>query len=898
MSRSTSLLFLTLLMAGANPAAASDWQVRRLLAPDQKPEWTNAGFLPLWTVDAPPDGNEITIGGDESGKLRGTIIVGREVVLPAPIPPGLRVSLQFKSSCEQDSPPRSGVPCLAFYTPGVWQALDTSDSPAILNGMSTANPGINKIFNAKLPEQKPLLYQAIAGHGEDIVHWRDWTSDNLTRQLRDHAGKPLILALVWSGHHFHAEEKAAFRNIEIVTQTEDDIQREFFHSLDLPLPHLATVRKRVESQDWPAAGMALADYFRQRTTPPPPPLSETTSRDYADRICDHVFTLVGCGPFQLDREIQWNEDPFDYEQWAIALNRHTHWLSLGATYAGTQDEKYAREFVDQLRSWIDAMPVFIGKNYVQGPYAVAGRSPLSLDAGIRMGQTWFPTFYYFLQSPSFGDEDLLAMLHSFRRHAEYLMNPRHFRSGSNWGAMESSGLLHIGCYLPEFRDAATWRRTAIDRLYAELDHQVYPDGAQKELTPGYHGVTLGNVLNAVQVAERCSVTLPDDFIDKLEHMFDYYVRIRKPDDTTPAINDSGNSSVRSQMTRAVALFPERKDFTYFATNGKSGTLPGYTSTRLDYAGWHIMRSGWDKNACYLLLDAGPFGTGHQHEDKLSLVVHAFGRTVIPEAGRYSYDASKWREYSLLTPSHNTVMVDGLSQRHRAVRASWESKQPVDTIWQTNELVDYASASYTLGYGRNENVPVNHHREVLFIKPRLWLVVDRLHAKDKKPHTYESLFHLNADEVDADPETGVVVTTNPTGANVALLPIEAKDWQLDIVKGQEEPTVQGWLTTNRHNVLRPVPTAVYRYKTDGDATIAYLIAPLRQGEALPVVEPIALEDETKRNETAFRVTLPDGSSYKIHWNLIPGKSFEKHTIQTVPRAAILNPEGMPVLEVQQ
>ena len=883
MKRHAWLMVLAFSMVVANFAAASECQVRRFLAPDQKPEWTAAGYLPGWTVNATPDGREITIDGDEAQKFRGTVVVGRQIQLPDPMPPGLHVSLQFKTSCTQDSPPRSGLPALAFYAPEVWQIFGTSDPPT-------------EVFDANLPVKMPFIYQGIASHGEDVVEWRDWKSDNFARRLRKHAGKTLILALVWSAHHFHAEEKAAFRNIEIVTQTEDDIQREFFHSLDLSLPDLAAVQRAVEREDWPAAGKALADYYRQRTSPSPPPLSKTTSREYADKICDHIFTFVGCDPFQLDREIQWNEDPFNYEQWAIALNRHTHWRNLGATYAGTGDEKYAREFVAQLRSWIDAMPVCIGKHFVQGPYSVAGRNPLSLDAGIRMGQTWFPAFYYFLHSPSFGDEDLLAMLQSFRQHAEYLMNPRHFRSGSNWGAMESNGLLHIGCYLPEFRDAATWRKTAIDRLHAELDRQVYPDGAQKELTPGYHGVTLGNVLGAIQVAEHCNVALPDNFIAKLEWMFDYYVRIRKPDGTTPALNDSGSHSIRGQMVRGLALFPERKDFAYFAANGKSGNVPDYTSTRLDYAGWHIMRSGWDKNACYMLLDAGPFGTGHQHEDKLSIIVHAFGRTLISEGGRYSYDESKWREYSLLTPSHNTVMVDGLPQRHRSVRASWESKKPVDNVWQTNDLVDYASASYTLGYGRSENIPVEHHREVLFIKPRLWLVVDRLHAKDKKQHSYESLFHLNADEAEADSVTGVVVTSNPTGANVALIPIDMGDWQVDIVKGQEKPTVQGWLTTNRHNVLRPVPTAVYRCRKASNATIAYLIAPLRQGEALPVLEPIPVADEAKPTDLAFRVTLPDKISYKIHWNL---DSYKNPTlVPASARGAVFDAAGKLLAELPQ
>ena len=156
---------------------------------------------------------------------------------------------------------------MAFYAPEVWRNLDTSDSPTT-------------IFDTSLPEQKPIIYQAIAGHGDDVVEWRDWNSDELARRLRDHAGQPLILAVVWSGLHFHAEEKAAFRNIEIVTQTNDDIQREFFQSLDLSRPDLAAVRKAAEDNDWPAACAALADYYRQRTSP----LSTPTFQNHLPRV--------------------------------------------------------------------------------------------------------------------------------------------------------------------------------------------------------------------------------------------------------------------------------------------------------------------------------------------------------------------------------------------------------------------------------------------------------------------------------------------------------------------------------------------------------------------------------------------------------------------------------------
>ena len=859
------------------PVSGYEWEVRRALAPDQTPQWSAAGYLPAWDVTFGDEGFGFRIAGDDDGHYRGTVLVATPVELPDPMPPGFRIRLRYKTRCAQDSPPRSGNAILAFYTPDTWQQFDPSLRPT-------------RKFDVREKNQGPLCHVPIGTQGDDVLQWREWKSGELRHLLRPHAGQTVMLAIAWSAHHFHVEEWAEFDRVRIVTRTEDQLMGEFYESLDLKRPELVAVARAVKQADWKEAAGALASHYRRRKSPPAPPLAKSGSVPAAEKIVDHVFSLAGCPPHQLAPRIQWNEDPFDYEQWAISLNRHSHWRTLGAAYAGTKDERYAREFVAQLRSWIDRMPVAIGRHFVEGPYSVAGKSPLSLDAGIRMAQSWFSAFYYFLPSPSFTDDDVVAMLRSFRRHAIYLMDPRHFRSGSNWGAMEAAGLLHLGCMLPEFQEAETWRDTAIQRLYQELDVQVYPDGAQMELTPGYHGVTLGNLLGAVDVARRTDTELPEDFVAKLERMFDYYVRIAMPDRTTPLLNDSWTGGIKGYLDKGLALFPHREDFRYLTTDGKRGTPPPYTSTMLPYAGWHVMRSGWETDACYLLLDAGPFGTGHQHEDKLSILVHAFGRLLIREAGRYSYDDSPWRRYSLSTRGHNTIMVDGLDQRHRAVRESFHTDRPVDTTWVTTAALDFASGDYTLGYGREENVPVEHRRSVLFIKPRLWLVVDRLHAGDDLPHKVQSLFHLDVSDVEVDPATGTVVTTDASGPNVALLPVGFDGWQIEIVKGQTEPIVQGWLPTAKHNVLRPVPTAVYHRLVVGDAMIAYVIAPLKPGEAVPRVTPLALGPTGSPESFAFEIVGPADVAYTVLWNDRPGSPVEAAGRQTAARVAVFNQDN--------
>ncbi|MBM4049916.1 MAG: hypothetical protein FJ279_32875, partial [Planctomycetes bacterium] len=671
--------------------------------------------------------------------------------------------------------------------------------------------------------------------------------------------------------------------------------KEFFQSLNLDLPGLEAVR---EAKDAQAASEALATYMKARQKPKPIVAEKGTARDVtlADQVLEHVFTFVGCKPFKLPERIAWNEDPYDYDQWAIALNRHSHWVTLARAYAATADEKYAREFVSQLLSWIEAMPVPIGRGFAEGVSDLPGRTALTLDAGIRMGQTWFPAYYAFLHSPSFTTEAHVAMLKSFRDHALYLMEPAHFRTGGNWAAMEAYGLFRIGVMLPEFKDAALWRDTALARLRGEMDAQVYPDGAQVELTPGYHHVSLGNFLWAADVARENDVPIPADYMARLEPMFDYYARLWMPHGQAPALNDSGWHPAVRVLQDGLKHFPGRDDFRFLVSGGKEGAPPTYTSCFFPYAGWAVMRTGWTKADKYLLFDVGPFGAGHQHEDKLHIILHAFGKTILTEPGNYSYDRSAWRAYVLSTRGHNTVMVDGQEQHRRAVRGTWVTKErvsptddglPTDekrrirlsvggslsvgerspTRWLTRADFDFAEGTYADGYGPKNDRTVTHRRQVLFVKPfgvpwlatavhrqgdalqnqtDYWIVVDVLEPSDQAEHRYDALFHLDAESVSIEPTeppgaekpvpklgTGFwIATCDPGKGNLALVPL-APGMAAEIVKGQEKPVVQGWLPTGRHNELRPIPTVALTKRGAGRTVMAYALVPFGPDARCPV-----------------------------------------------------------------
>lgn len=61
------------------------------------------------------------------------------------------------------------------------------------------------------------------------------------------------------------------------------------------------------------------------------------------------------------------------------------------------------------------------------------------------------------------------------------------------------------------------------------------------------------------------------------------------------------------------------------------------------------------------LTYGPYGGGHGHPDKLSLVLYANGQHLVPDFGSCGYDSPEKGTWTAQTISHNTVTVDQISQ---------------------------------------------------------------------------------------------------------------------------------------------------------------------------------------------------------------------------------------------
>ena len=590
--------------------------------------------------------------------------------------------------------------------------------------------------------------------------------------------------------------------------------------LDLARPGLETVREAVGAGDRERALLALVEYYRRRRDPAWPldpdrrPADSTPGYDTAaaERVLRREFTFLG-RTATLPTVIDWDANPLGDIEWTVCLNQHGPWVTLARAYWHTRNETYAADFAGQLRSWLDAYPRL---DWRPPGKRAAWRS--TLRAGIRMGGPWLNAFCSFVHSPSLTPTDCAGMLHSIAQHAEYLMNSR---SGGNWLLFESRGLFNLAVMFPEFRRAVEWRREAVERMHRELRTQVYPDGAQMELTPHYHSGCMSSFYDSLTLAGRHDVPLPGGFLERLEKMFDYALYLAKPDGHIPMLNDSDHDDFRRWFQRGAELFG-RQDMRYRATEGAEGEAPEQTSYAFPFAGFYVMRSGWDRDARYLLFEAGPYGLAHQHEDKLQIDVHAYGRSLLLDPGRYTYVGGPWRRYFLGTESHCTVMVDGRGQNRRATdRSLWTVREPNDNVWISNETFDFAAGSYTDGYG--PGAQVIHVRKVLFVKDRYWVVSDRLLAEDApREHEFASQFQFGSAGVTVDDAR--VAQSHNEDANLLILPVSPDRFAVEVVEGRTDPP-RGWIGWSYHRDLKtPASMLTYRWSSECPAAADMVLYP--------------------------------------------------------------------------
>ena len=584
---------------------------------------------------------------------------------------------------------------------------------------------------------------------------------------------------------------------------------------------------------------------------------EESEQMFADRILAHQ--IMSCGTlhdFGRDNPIDWMCNPTynQYKEWTWQLNRHHEWKVLAHRYRETGDLRYAACAAGLFRSWVK-QAAYPGP--CSGYQTTCWRT---IECGIRMNCTWPYVFMALANTEPFTDEVIVTWCKSVWQHGDRLS--RDYTS-HNWLIMEMNGLAYIGLMFPQLKQADRWYRQALRQLTDSLAQQIYPDGFQYELTTNYHMVVLINYLRLWEILAAFGKTMPEEMFRRLDLACSLLVKIMMPDGRTPDLNDGNKLNVAALCRRLRRMLPDSHSIRWLL-DGASEYAPDYTDIALNWSGMAVMRSGWGPDAVWALMDAGPFGAAHQHEDKLNLLFYAGGRLLLTEGGNYAYDTSEMRKYVLSTRSHNTVRVDGADQ-NRLCHYQWhpeEIRKPAGLVSQIGSDASFFRGTYDEGYGDEAAIRVRHERSVYFLSRRgtetvcdsrgafcekkrspYLVVVDRMTPEDGQPHSYEAMWHLD-DSVVREEAHAVVLK------DVRLV---FSAGEVRTVCGQETPEWQGFCAEKSlQGKYQAIPCVINTHRS-GTARFVTVIDPEKKAP-----DQVAAVDAGGADSRSVRILFRDGT----------------------------------------
>ncbi len=509
--------------------------------------------------------------------------------------------------------------------------------------------------------------------------------------------------------------------VQNIFAQEAKINQSSFENINLDSKGLEKVKALVVSKKYENAATALLKYYRTRTGVKSldfnPADKENLARkkvnattlELANNILLHKFKPhKGYSTYDYGKDINWQYRPVQDQLVTTFLHRTAFWEPLGIVYNSTGDEKYAQEWVLEVRDWI--------KKNKQGAYPDdKDYAWKAFVVSFRLNH-WSSYFNMFLDSSNFTPAFLIEFLNSYNEQANYVM--ANYTDIGNHRLYEALHLMYAGSSFPELKQATTWRKSGIEVLNEEIKKQVLPDGVQFELSPSYHIGSIKIFLDALQIAQLNGAEneFPESYRNLVEKMILAVGNYSFPDYTFPLYGNSfltNKSLMLKNYEKWSKAFPQNEQIKYYATDGKSGKQPDYLSSSLPNAGFYAFRNGWDLAATVMQIKVGPPAEFHSHPDNGNFVLWVKGRDFTPDSGSFIYanvgnQENSKRDWYRSTKAHQTLTIDNKNIENDAKVSLWH---PDGNL----QLLSSINPSYK---------DLDHQRTFLFIDKTFFVIIDR------------------------------------------------------------------------------------------------------------------------------------------------------------------------------
>ena len=602
----------------------------------------------------------------------------------------------------------------------------------------------------------------------------------------------------------------------------------------------------------------------------------------ADRILAGNYDLLGYRGLRFD---DWHSDPVHHRRaprvcWAEVpyldpsigdhkiiweLNRHQHWLRLARASWLTRDERYAREIVTQMDSWLDDNPPMTGINWAS-----------MLEIALRT-ISWTMSAHFLAATgcalPARFLDAIDRQLTHVEQHLSYYFSPNTHLTG------EGLALYVVGQAFPELPASGRWVTTGRDVLLREIERQVLPDGGHAERSMHYQRYTLDFYLLALLTARR---TADEDaepiFANAVTRLAEFTRAMADDDGRLPLIGDDDGgmlwpiagrdcNDVRDSLAVAAVVL-DRYDFAPWGLSEEVFWIAGREALAADpthsapledrsaplgstfaETGYVVLR---DVNGDHAIFDTGAHGYmngGHAHADALSVTLRLGRHPFVVDPGTSTYTIDpQLRDRMRRSFNHNTLAIDDRPQATPAGPFHWLRTATARLIDSRHVgAFDWAEAVHD-GYA-----PLEHRRSIVRADGAGWLFVDEVRGPQHDQHRAAAHWHFDPRWMLHADGGGRLRAAHGEG-NEAWLIVDAGD--IRVLHGDEQSGL-GWFAPVYGTL---VPTWTARIERTGGVPFSILTwAGEGNGTDIPEIERVAVNPDGAGDAIAVRVICGEFTS---------------------------------------
>ncbi len=273
-------------------------------------------------------------------------------------------------------------------------------------------------------------------------------------------------------------------------------------------------------------------------------------------------------------------------------------------------------------------------------------------------------------------------------------------------------------------------------LNAQIAQGIKDDGFWYEGSIGYHFYTISSMEPLVLAARAQKYPIAD--LDRFLRLYSAPLGLAFDDGQFPANNDGwGGMNLYNlpQTYEAACAVESRPEFlemlgrAYKDRKRAAVAALLYGPDRIPAAGAVAPKSNLLKESGIAILRKGkinaylkfgPYGGGHDHNDRLNLILYHDGDVIIPDLGTSGYGIALNSQWFRSAAAHNLLIVDG--------------KKQANCGGELGEFApDRVSASVAKAF---EGVMIR--REIALIENG---IDDRIGAESDREHTYDLIYHV-------------------------------------------------------------------------------------------------------------------------------------------------------------